>query len=135
VNQSVNTLPTTTKMTSQNPTPTFLFQSLDNQQPKSPKSPKMTLENPLLKNPFMGGSTNTAAPLLISEQVPRTPLMPMTMNERKKPPQQQQLSFMATPGPPPKASLSLMGTIPSMHVSTCGVKVEIRPFVSTRIRF
>jgi hypothetical protein len=96
-------------------TPTFLFPAGTNNQPNSPKSPKVTLENPLLKNPqFLLGSSKalTAAPSLFSEntdtimsQQPRTPLFSLSMNHQKH--------TNRTLGPPPKASLSLMGMLPA----------------------
>jgi hypothetical protein len=88
------------------------------QRPKSPKSPKgMTIENPLLKSPqflFNGGRTAAnAAPALRPEyeqqqsqnqSQSRSPLLPRSVNGPKP--------AQRTPGPPPKASLSLMGMLP-----------------------
>jgi hypothetical protein len=89
------------------PTPTFLFPAME-KRPKSPKSPKPTLENPLLKNPqFLLGSS-FQAPSLISEHPPRSPLMPLNPNSATAP---KTTFHAATPGPPPKASLSLMGMV------------------------
>lgn len=102
-----------------NAAPSFLFPSTgfdaNKQRPKSPKSPKvLTIDNPLLKSPqflFGGGRTaaNSAAPSLRPENdqqqsQARSPLLSVSVN-RPRPTQR-------TPGPPPKASLSLMGMLP-----------------------
>jgi hypothetical protein len=101
-----------------NSTPAFLYPATsfdaNKQRPKSPKSPKVvTIENPLLKSPqFLLGGGRTAAnaaPALRPENEQqqsqsRSPLLTVSVN-RPKPTQR-------TPGPPPKASLSLMGMLP-----------------------
>ena len=77
----------------------FVFPPLETaKQPKSPKSPKLGLENPLLKS----SSTFFPAPSLIPEH-DRSPLLAIQSGYR--------ISVNATPGPPPKASLSLNGTV------------------------
>ncbi|CAJ1940485.1 unnamed protein product [Cylindrotheca closterium] len=89
--------------------PSFLFPAPrhdnSNGVPKSPKSPKiLTIENPLLKRPqFMLGATQMAT--TANQNQPRSPLASLSVN----------ISQLTTksPGPPPKASLSLM----SMSVS------------------
>ena len=92
----------------------------DDNKPKSPKSPKPTLENPLLKNPqaFMTAAAPSLEPI-------RSPLMPMNLNDHQKRKKtssttttnnNNRSSMMnKTPGPPPKASYSLTGTIPSIN--------------------
>ena len=121
----------------QKPNNPFSFGGQQAPPPKSPKSPKMTLENPLLKNGpglFMSGNSTIssfAAPSLVPEQQKgmRSPLMPMAMNlnnnKESGANKQTQKSTMAfTPGQPPKASLSLMGTIPSSHVSMLSSQIS-----------
>ena len=111
-------------MSSSTPNPTNLFSGMaspwDGQsRPKSPKSPKPTLENPFLKNPhsYMSATAATTAPSLVPEQI-RSPLMPMNLNDDRQPKPANRSTFVSkTPGPPPKLSLSLMGTIPSINVS------------------
>lgn len=63
-------------------------------QPKSPKSPRATLENPLLKS----SSLFFPAPPLVPEHEKNLELV--TPSRAQKP-------VRGTPGPPPKASLSL----------------------------
>jgi hypothetical protein len=108
--------------------------------PKSPKSNKPMsgasgLENPLLKAgqfSFGGGGASSSFTQSSSKTMQRSPLMNMNnsnhepQNQRLQQPQQQsilknssrKLSQLATPGPPPRMSLSLMGrmTLP-MEVS------------------
>jgi hypothetical protein len=89
------------------PTPTYLFPSMEStKQPKSPKSPKATLENPLLKNPSFLFGTNAAAPSLVPE--PKSPLMSSHTNSTNNNNNHRiNRPVHATPGPPPKASMSL----------------------------
>jgi hypothetical protein len=88
------------------PTPTFLFPSMEStKQPKSPKSPKATLENPLLKNPSFLFGINAAAPSLVPE--PKSPLMVSHTNSITANNHRINRPVYATPGPPPKASMSL----------------------------
>lgn len=98
--------------------PAFLFPTASyensNGVPKSPKSPKVvTIENPLLKRPqFMLGATQMtpATNQHQTQNQPRSPLASLSVNR----------SGMAnkTPGPPPKASLSLMSmSVPATEVS------------------
>jgi hypothetical protein len=114
---------------------TSLFDNIS-RPPKSPKSNKRMsgLENPLLKSgqfSFGGGGVSSSLTQSSSKTMPRSPLMNMSnsnrdpQNQRLQQPQQQsilkngrKLSQLATPGPPPRMSLSLMGgmTLP-MEVS------------------
>lgn len=104
--------------------PSFLLPatSYDNNAgvPKSPKSPKITIENPLLKRPqFMLGSTQMVAPNLRTtlrsdcgnHNEARSPLGSLSTNISQ--------TTNKTPGPPPKASLSLMSmsVLPQTEVS------------------
>eukprot|EP00980_Cylindrotheca_fusiformis_P020757 scaffold7755_cov104-Cylindrotheca_fusiformis.AAC.2 len=109
-------------------TPAFFFPSAGydaTQRPKSPKSPKVTttIENPLLKSPqFLlglgsGRTAANAAPALKpgneqQQTQARSPLTAVSINRQNRPNQMQR-----TPGPPPKASLSLMGMIPAVETS------------------
>eukprot|EP00533_Pseudo-nitzschia_delicatissima_P015086 CAMPEP_0197278128 /NCGR_PEP_ID=MMETSP1432-20130617/18145_1 /TAXON_ID=44447 /ORGANISM="Pseudo-nitzschia delicatissima, Strain UNC1205" /LENGTH=308 /DNA_ID=CAMNT_0042744455 /DNA_START=47 /DNA_END=973 /DNA_ORIENTATION=- len=76
---------------------------------KSPKSPKgVVIENPLMKNAqFSFGSKNSA----LVQTMPRSPLMALTPNRDsiRQQDYKARTSQIATPGPPPKMSLSLMG--------------------------
>lgn len=77
----------------------FMFPPFETaKQPKSPKSPKPGLDNPLLKS----SSTFFPAPSLIPE-LDRSPLLAI-QNGHTTP-------LNGTPGPPPKASLSLNGNV------------------------
>jgi hypothetical protein len=85
---------------------------------KSPKSPKgIIIENPLLKNAqfsYGGSALTTQRTSSALQTMPRSPLLAVTPN-RDNMRQQHHLdhktksSLIATPGPPPKMSLSLMG--------------------------
>eukprot|EP00535_Pseudo-nitzschia_heimii_P000819 CAMPEP_0197185030 /NCGR_PEP_ID=MMETSP1423-20130617/11088_1 /TAXON_ID=476441 /ORGANISM="Pseudo-nitzschia heimii, Strain UNC1101" /LENGTH=336 /DNA_ID=CAMNT_0042635993 /DNA_START=120 /DNA_END=1131 /DNA_ORIENTATION=+ len=84
---------------------------------KSPKSPKGTIiENPLMKNAqfSFGGSALVSSQRTTTtalQAMPRSPLMALTPNRDDNNRHQQELKKktrqIATPGPPPKMSLSL----------------------------
>ena len=110
---------------------------------KSPKSPKGTIiENPLMKNAQFssyGGSSLTHQPpsTLQTINMPRSPLMAMTPNRDNLQQHQQQhnktnkMNQIATPGPPPKMSLSLMGGMAmpmqvSLNIITMHARFEMR---------
>ena len=85
-----------------------MTQQQQKQQPKSPKSPKsMALENPLLKS----NSLFLAAPSLGADPQRRSPLAPLSDRDNRPTP-------LGTPGPPPKASLSLGTGISTIHASS-----------------
>jgi len=98
---------------------TFMFGNFSSiQQPttKSPKSPKGTIiENPLMKNAqFSYGESalTTHRTSFALQTMPRSPLMARTPNRDNLQHQQEhktKTSQIATPGPPPRMSLSLMG--------------------------
>ena len=101
---------------------TSIFGNFSSTQPttnykKSPKSPKGTIiENPLMKNAqfsYGGSALSTQQPSSTLQTMPRSPLMAMTPNRDNLQHQQQhktkKMNQIATPGPPPKMSLSLMG--------------------------
>ena len=85
---------------------------------KSPKSPKGTIiENPLMKNAQFsyGGSALTTHRTSSTLQTipPRSPLIAVTPNRdnlrHRQEDYKSRTSQIATPGPPPRMSLSLMG--------------------------
>lgn len=100
---------------------TSLFGNFSSAQPtaKSPKSPSGTIiENPLLKGAqfsFGGSSALTTQPTSTALQtMPRSPLLAVTPNRDNirhdnQGGQKARMSQIATPGPPPRMSLSLMG--------------------------
>ena len=105
---------------------TPLFGNFSSQPNKTPKSPKGTMiENPYTKNAQYGALTltNQQSSSLALRSMPRSPLTAMTPNRDNL--RQQKVKPMATPGPPPKMSLSLMGGLTTpMQVS--GVCFETR---------
>jgi len=97
-----------------------IFGNFSSAQPsmKSPKSPKgVIIENPLLKNAQFsyGVSTLSTQPTSSALQtMPRSPLLAVTPNRdniRRQQEHKGKASKIATPGPPPKMSLSLMGSM------------------------
>ena len=95
---------------------TSLFPSAgsSNKQPKSPKSPKVAIENPLLKNPqFMMAPSLISEPALLQSNN-RSPLRSLLSNSQQP---KTRMKLAMTPGPPPKASLSLTGMAPMTQVS------------------
>eukprot|EP00532_Pseudo-nitzschia_australis_P004783 CAMPEP_0168186296 /NCGR_PEP_ID=MMETSP0139_2-20121125/14346_1 /TAXON_ID=44445 /ORGANISM="Pseudo-nitzschia australis, Strain 10249 10 AB" /LENGTH=295 /DNA_ID=CAMNT_0008108273 /DNA_START=169 /DNA_END=1056 /DNA_ORIENTATION=- len=81
------------------------------------------IENPYTKNAQFGSLalTNQQSSSLTMRTMPRSPLIAMTPNRDNL--KQQKTKPMATPGPPPKMSLSLMGGLTTpMQMKTTNLK-------------
>jgi hypothetical protein len=118
-----------TSSSASKPSPFFSRQTSFGDSSTTPKTSKggTVLENPFLKNPQYSFGSKAAA--MDGQHAQRSPLMPLATSTGNHQPQQQgstpssslksalKKPVLATPGPPPKMSLSFMQGVSMMDVS------------------